>query len=105
MQTNNIVFWQYVYTILYHFGDRLFSVQVAITTNKKYKVKNTTIKSPKWYSRPNNREKRLPEPLAAWKPGRTFYSVFQFLSVAKILKQKYLIMQKWLACVNFHFLQ
>jgi hypothetical protein len=43
----------------------------------KNKVKNTRKKSLKWYSRPNNREKCLLEPLDAWKPGWTFYSVRQ----------------------------
>jgi hypothetical protein len=65
--------------ILFHFGDRLFSVQVATLTNQKKYVKNSTIKSPKWGRRPNNREKRLPKPLGAWKPGWTFYSVSRFL--------------------------
>ncbi len=42
---------------------------------QKNNVENSIIKSLKRYSRPNNQEKHLPEPLDTWKPGWTFYSV------------------------------
>ncbi len=57
------------------FDNHLIWVQVATLTNQKNNVENSTIKLLKRYSQPNNREKRLPEPLDAWKPGWTFYSV------------------------------
>jgi hypothetical protein len=46
---------------------------------QKNNVENSTIKSLKWYSQLNSREKHLPKWLAAWKAGWTFYSVILFL--------------------------
>jgi hypothetical protein len=38
------------------------------------KANNFPVNPARVYSRPSSREKRLPEPLDAWKTGWTFYS-------------------------------